>query len=243
MFGCRSFTGNTGVKRLSTVIIAGWAASTPRVLNKYGSFYEENGIKAKVLPLGIPQLWFSSFGKSAAHKRLQGIPKNEDIILHVFSGSSTSTLPYLIDGIKEKNFNLVGIIFDSCPTEFSIKPGLTAVKILKSEGKINPIVANVVSLAGIVVCWLIGPSVNRRAEKCWLCDEVKGVPHLYIYCKDDPVASAEFVESWISRQKDRGISVASHCWEGAAHVRHFQENPELYKKQLIEFLLKHQLIE
>ena len=223
-----------------TVVIAGWAASTARILDKYARLYENEGIETQIIPVGIPRLWFSPFGKAAAYKTLEKIPSNEEVIFHIFSGSSTAILPYLLDCItnNKRNLKLVGTVFDSCPVEFSSKSGLAAVKILVEQNHMNPIVAKGINIAGRTVDWLIGQSINERARLSWMNKELGRVPHLYIYSRNDVVVSVDFIQFWIEKQKERNVDVTSHLWDESAHVRHFQKNPELYKKQIGDFIEK-----
>ena len=138
---------------------------------------------------------------------------------------------------------LKGIIFDSSPVGYSLQAGLSAIEMLKRQGKMNPIAGMAIGMTGKVMNALLSDYMNRLARETWLCEQLRRVPHLYLYSKGDEVVGSDFIEEWAERQRERGVSVEAHCWQESAHVRLYQDDPEKYRKQVTDFLVKNRLIE
>ncbi|XP_076921953.1 uncharacterized protein LOC143583559 [Bidens hawaiensis] len=82
------------------------------------------------------------------------------------------------------------------------------------------------------------PAVNRRLSNVLL--QLKSgqpsCPQLYIYSSADKVIPAGSVESFIEVQQRMGHEVRSCNFKSTPHVDHFRHEPELYTKQLSQFL-------
>eukprot|EP00118_Oscarella_pearsei_P001307 m.7101 g.7101 ORF g.7101 m.7101 type:complete len:269 (+) comp17766_c0_seq1:353-1159(+) len=227
------------------VVLSGWASSKAKTLSKYADMYQELGLRTVCIPLTIPELWLRPLSRRKVSVWMKGqlsskaLPR--EAIFHVFSGSSSSHLTHLIDQTKKAQVSLKGIIFDSAPIGYSLQSGLDALKMLQRQGRMSTTMATSIGWIGRGMSALLKEKMNQLASKTWLSDDLKAIPHLYLYTKNDEVVSSDFIEEWIGKQKERAVSVLSHCWENSAHVCLFQDDPEKYKKQVIDFLARHNL--
>ncbi|KAK8613426.1 hypothetical protein V6N13_101188 [Hibiscus sabdariffa] len=82
------------------------------------------------------------------------------------------------------------------------------------------------------------PGVNRRLSDVigMLSSGQPTCPQLYIYSSADQVIPANYVESFIEKQKRSGHEVRACNFVSTPHVDHFRNDPELYTSQLSRFL-------
>ncbi|OMO78140.1 hypothetical protein CCACVL1_14636 [Corchorus capsularis] len=82
------------------------------------------------------------------------------------------------------------------------------------------------------------PTVNRRLSDVLglLSSEQPTCPQLYIYSSADRVIPADYVESFIEKQRRSGREVRACNFVSTPHVDHFRNDPKLYTNQLSQFL-------
>ncbi|XVE49705.1 hypothetical protein DITRI_Ditri01bG0102600 [Diplodiscus trichospermus] len=82
------------------------------------------------------------------------------------------------------------------------------------------------------------PGVNRRLSDVLglLSSGQPSCPQLYMYSSADRVIPADYVESFIERQKGCGREVRACNFVSTPHVDHFRNDPKLYTSQLTQFL-------
>ncbi|XP_062513900.1 transmembrane protein 53-A-like [Corticium candelabrum] len=224
-------------------IICGWAYSNRNALKRYAAIYSELGMQSEVITLSIPELWFYNLSSKAVEKKLDEFwtsnALQRPVIFQFFSGASSAILPVVVN-MMSRGFplQLKGIVFDSCPIEFRARSGLASVRLVQRQGTLNPIVGTVVSAIGLTVNVLLGPGIRQRMEKALMSESVR-VPQLFLYSSGDSVASKDYIEHWMKVQKERGVTVQSHCWQDSEHVRHLVDNPETYKQLVTNFVKTH----
>lgn len=64
------------------------------------------------------------------------------------------------------------------------------------------------------------------------------IPSLYIYSRQDLVASHELIEEAIQMFKDNEMEVYAECFADSYHVGHMQSDTERYQRALDDFLVK-----
>ena len=226
------------------VVLLGWTASRIKSIAKYANIYSELGMPCICVAPSLPEVWFASRGNAKAKKVLKGVEEISEegsgIVLHLFSGSSTTFLPTFIKDLtnKDSKHRLSGIVFDSGPVSFSVRPGIAAAKLMRQQGGFGPLAYYASCTGGIVVNGVLG-IIRRRSMRAMFDHPVMlQIPQLYLYSSSDSVALVEDIEDEMRLQVSRGVDVSSHCWHGSEHVRHFLEYPEEYTSQVNNFIHK-----
>ncbi|KAJ4830638.1 hypothetical protein Tsubulata_036750 [Turnera subulata] len=82
------------------------------------------------------------------------------------------------------------------------------------------------------------PAINRRLSGVLnlLSSGQPSCPQLYIYSSADKVIPADYVESFIEKQRKAGHEVRACNFVNTPHVDHFRNDPKLYSTQLSRFL-------
>ena len=220
-----------------------------KTMKKYNNVYQELGIPSISVAPSLPQVWFASHGNAKAKKMLKCVEENSEegsgVVLHLFSGSSTTFLPTFIKHLtnKDSKHHLSGIIFDSGPVSFSIESGLTAAKLMRRQGiGIGPLTYYASCTAGVMVSVVVGRTRRKSMRAMLDHPAMLQIPQLYLYSSSDSAISADKIEDEMKLQVSRGVDVSSHCWHGSEHVRHFLEYPEEYKSQVNKFMHKSGLL-
>lgn len=88
------------------------------------------------------------------------------------------------------------------------------------------------------VVFLKIPWINNRLSQVItvLSKEQPPCPQLYIYSTADKVIPSKMVESFMEKQRQQGRIVKSFNFESSPHVDHFRSFPEIYSKQVSNFL-------
>jgi len=89
------------------------------------------------------------------------------------------------------------------------------------------------------LAFLSGTDVGERFGLPFLFERGRWqtkVPYLYLYSDADSITNPSFVEETIERQREAGVSVSSHCFQGSPHVAHLLKYREEYKKEVALFV-------
>ena len=231
------------------VVILGWTASRAKTMKKYANIYSELGVPCICAAPSMPQVWFASYGSAKAKKMLKGVEENSEegsgVVLHLFSGSSTTFLPTFIKDLtnKDSKHHLSGIIFDSAPASYSARSGIAAARIIKQQGiDVNPLVYYASYAAGVTVTAIVGKTRRKSLRDVLDHPAMLQVPQLYLYSSSDSVIPMEYIEDEMRLQVSRGADVSSNCWHDSEHVRHFLKYPEEYTSQINKFMHKSGLL-
>ena len=121
-----------------------------------------------------------------------------------------------------------GLVFDSCPVDFTRTAGLAAVQHMR----ISALPKLIVSAAGMVVEWWSGSHIRQETSEATKAAPLQK-PALFLYCRQgDDVAPASMVERWAEQHIARGNRVYRHCWEKSEHVGHIRCHPQDYHQAL-----------
>lgn len=63
-------------------------------------------------------------------------------------------------------------------------------------------------------------------------------PQLYLYSDSDPLVDPKAVESFMESQRERGVEVTGHLFQGSGHCEHFRRHPHEYAMQISQFVSK-----
>ena len=234
----------TTLRSKGVVVLLGWTSSRIKSVLKYANIYKELGVPAICAAPSIPEVWFSSYGSTKAKKLLKSAEENSEersgVVLHLFSGASTTFLPTFIKDLTSKDgkLRLSGVIFDSGPVSFSVRPGLAAAKLMRQQGGFGPLAYYATCTTGIMVSSVVGRTRRKSMREMFDHLAMLQIPQLYLYSSSDSVALREDIEDEIRLQVSRGVDVSSHCWHATEHVRHFLEYPEEYTSQINQFMHK-----
>lgn len=224
-------------------MLLGWTGSRIKSVAKYASIYSELGIPCVCVAPTLAEVWLERYGNAKAKNILRSMDDSLEegcgVLLHLFSGASSTFLPAVVEKVanKETQLHISGVVFDSAPVLFSLRSGLAAAKLMKQQGGYGPLTYYASCAGGIVVNAIVG-NKRRKSMRAALDHPVIQVPQLYLYSSIDTVALVDDVEDEIALQVSRGTDVSRYCWNGSQHVKHFIEYPEEYALQINKFLHK-----
>ena len=235
----------TTLRSKGIVVLLGWTSARMRSILKYANIYKELGVPSVCAAPSIPEVWFSSYGSTKAKKLLKSAAENSKegsgVLLHLFSGASTTFLPTFIKDLTSEDGKhyLSGVIIDSGPVIFGISRGLAVAKLMRQQGVFGgPLAYYASCTTGIMVSGVVGRTRRKSMRDMFDHLAMLQIPQLYLYSSSDSVALMEDIEDEMRLQISRGVDVSSHCWHGSEHVRHFLEYPEEYASQINQFMHK-----
>lgn len=222
-------------------VLCGWVGSDTKTLGKYATVYNDLGLPAVCATLGAPQLLFNGLGVRFTADLFRAVSNNVDqptgIILHIFSGSSCSTLPYLSQNFPS-NLSLKTVIFDSGPTPYSYHSWNGAMTQMLKCRKINHLTFSLAKLLGVVLERVYGQrkrNIDARAR----ASEIFDVPQLYLHSDADSVIPSDSITEVINEQTNLGRIVERVQWKDSEHVKHLMRYPDEYCRSIYTFLDNH----
>ena len=248
------FPREVQVNTHSLALLVGWAESRQKVMAKFAAIYTRQGIPCLTIAPSIVPVWFTSIGNKLTSNLLTSVdsatPLSEqpmNLVMHLFSAAGTAVFPKLVEDLAKPNGILTTkiqpkcIIYDSGPVVFSYQTGMAAANLVYKQGGFSYPTYVASKFVGSMVNVLIG-SRKRSELTNALNSPLFDVPQLYLFSKADSVSSSEMAEEIMEKQRRRGRSVESFCWEDSEHVRHLTQHPEQYEKLVVDFLRKHDII-
>lgn len=78
---------------------------------------------------------------------------------------------------------------------------------------------------------------REEVEEAWM-NRSPTCPQLYLYSDSDPLVDPKAVESFMESQRERGVEVTGHLFQGSGHCEHFRRHPHEYAMQISQFVSK-----
>jgi hypothetical protein len=88
----------------------------------------------------------------AAQQQQGGAAAGRPVVVHLFSGAVSMFLGYIAECCDAGMLQLAGLVFDSCPVDYTRASGLSAVRQMALPRLAKPLVAG----AGVAVEWWTG---------------------------------------------------------------------------------------
>uniref|UniRef100_A0AC35UEV5 Transmembrane protein 53 n=1 Tax=Rhabditophanes sp. KR3021 TaxID=114890 RepID=A0AC35UEV5_9BILA len=239
------------------IVLIGWAGCQDRHLAKYAKIYETGGFDTIRLTVPIRKIrGLTCYDKFTGfiYERLAGIKDiaTKGIIFHVFSMNGGNTFLKVYEKyLQEKgDWNIKGVIFDSCPAD--VQPSQLALAITMTMypstkyGGISSILTQSMLYAHFLFerTWVYLHSlVNADAYSNYFAYfkllSMKTLPRnqLYIYSDADKICSSSSTEKFLEEQikvVDQTVLVAK--FDNSDHVQHYRAHPQEYTERCIKFV-------
>lgn len=221
------------------VVLLGWTGSSPRALRKYAAVWNALGCKTLAACPGVAQLWRPATVRTQVLRLCEALTQivaaGGPVVVHMFSGAVSMFLWHIAQCCSMGRLRVAGLVFDSCPVDYTRTSGLNAVRDMALPRLLRPLVAGV----GVVVEWWSG-ATKREQLVASTSHPVLQVPALYLYCAEgDNVAPKASVDSWATEHAARGNPVMRQCWTTSAHVGHLRLHEADYKRAVAAFCSVH----
>ena len=169
--------------------------------------------------------------------------KDNPIVFHVFSNAGGMLYRHISGLLSTPSFsklNVVGCIFDSCPTE----KGLVACgKAVLSMQGINIFLryAMALLLMGFFFFRILFYRLLNKEDTAldywdFMNTEQVKWPSLYLYSKADTIVNYRHVQSVIAERRRLGANISEVCWQDSIHVSHLAKHPREYSDRCLRFL-------
>jgi len=243
-------------------VVLGWGGALQKHLSRLRQFYLSEGYS--VISYISPMCCFLERGpisediNEIATSICRLLPEGTGRFhVHIHSNNGTMVWGALMLALRESYPDsltaLRGIVMDSAPR---IDPSLPKLWMhalgftfpcipimLRRNRYIHPIWTPVLFLYFLyrLIYLRFRPPANRRFTWLQLREVVLhgmpiAVPQLYIYSTKDQLISSAAVESFMSRQSERGIQTSSKRFSDTPHVQHLLRKELEYKETLLNFL-------
>ena len=236
-------------KSQAVCLLVGWSNSTNKVIGKYASIYTELGVPCIALAPKMSDVWFTSSGNKLCEAALkileekaaenQGSPLS--LVFHMFSGGIYVAFPKILeswshsDSVLKTSVVPKCMVFDSGPSDYTIRSGTAASKLLLEQGALNLLTYYIANAIGISTTFLIG-SHKKAVLRSALESDVLDLPQLYLHSRRDTVAPPDWVSTIMKEQQDKGRKVTSHTWDDSQHLRLYLDHKEEYTNKVHTFL-------
>lgn len=223
------------------VVLLGWTMSSPAALRKYAAAWNAIGCQTYAACPGVAQLWRPSTVRGQIVALSEGltnqttIDRQIPIVVHMFSAAVSMYLWHIAECCAMGKLRVVGLVFDSCPVDYTRESGLNAVREMGLAWPLRSLVAG----AGVVVEWWSGAEKRDQLTKS-VSHPTMQVPALYIYSEEgDQVAPHTSVERWATEHAARGNMVVRKFWAESQHVSHLRLHEADYKEAIAAFFNDH----
>ncbi|XP_035699540.1 transmembrane protein 53-A-like [Branchiostoma floridae] len=239
------------------VILLGWAGCKENHLAKYSSIHEQQGCITIRYIMPTYDIFFHTYkARTVAYKILELIfdlnLEGHPIFFHVFSNGGGFIYRYLTEMVASQRggqvgaLQIVGCIFDSCPSRRSLIVGMKA---LLTSMHHEPFLKrySVTFFFGIMVLfntlrswlsWLL-PFGFLRGEDDYYTAMKKDPsrwPQLFLYSRADKVVPYRQVEDVFEARKKLGVRVLAVAFENSPHVTHLVHHRDLYMHHCNSFV-------
>ena len=250
-FEHRPVEGDDGAAAL--VVLHGWTGSSPGALRKYAAAWNEAGCETLATCPGVSQLWRPGSVASLCEALCDALAaelaaRPRPLLLHFFSGAVTVFLAHLVTGLERRREGaggaadwrlrdrLAGVIFDSCPVEYTRQSGLAAARQMREQGALPAAATPLVVAGGVVMEWWSGARIRAELTES-LRAPCMQVPALFLFAdQGDDVAPAAAVRRWAAEHAARGNRCSRVCFPSSEHVSHLRHHPDRYRHELKHFL-------
>ena len=172
------------------VLLLGWTGSTPGALRKYAAVWNSMGCRTLAYTPGVWQLWRPATVQGLVEQLCEALTAaaRGPVLVHMFSGAVGMFLSHIIACCEATpSLRVAGLVFDSCPVDYTRESGLAAVKQMALPGVFVPFV----TAGGIVAEWWGGVE-GRERMAATMVHPATQVPACYLYCEEgDEVTSAK----------------------------------------------------
>ena len=173
------------------------------------------------------------------------------ILFHVFSNAGGMVYHQisrlLCAGTVEefRHVDVIGCIFDSCPTEKSIIVSTRAFVVSLPYPCWMRYILGFIFLvymfvihSGTILKDLFRVKSKFDPSDYWhyMLDEPSRWPQMYLYSKADKIVNYKYVEQVVDHRMKLGVDVTSHCYENSEHVAHLRKYRESYINLCTSFL-------
>ncbi|MEL6181514.1 MAG: DUF829 domain-containing protein [Myxococcota bacterium] len=240
------------------VVLLGWTGACHKHLDKYADIWLKQG--CHILQYCAKSQNFMPSGARREAQRIGAIvlrclqasdpAHRPKLVLQAFSNGGLTPMIPLLEAIDDpandlRRDDLLGIIMDSCPIEFTRDGGLMPVYTNLTHNKpqwfkwaawmlLYPIFSMCAFWAQITPPFDI--ERRYRVPVLWTTEWLRHIPFLYLYSASDPFTNASYVEEVIAQQRAFGMDVRALRWETSGHVRHLQTHEGEYKAACAAFL-------
>lgn len=225
------------------VLLYGWLGAKAKHLHKFSNFYTGLGFDVLRIKMEASQLMWLQRSQMICKDILefanQDSRKQQPILVHGFSvgGYLYSETLNMVISSKEQRYTSVGKricghIFDSPVDADGIAYGTS-----------RAVTDNIALQKIIEYSLAIQLRYLRRSslEHYWKMSAIfhnnpLEVPSLMLYSRADKIALTGPIEKAMKLWREKGVAVASKCWEDSKHVCHFQKYPVEYIELVNQFL-------
>uniref|UniRef100_H2Z7C5 Transmembrane protein 53 n=1 Tax=Ciona savignyi TaxID=51511 RepID=H2Z7C5_CIOSA len=234
----------------AVVFLLGWAGAQDKHLTKYSSVYEKQGCITIRYVHPINKVFGQDPSTSKEHKeaarKLLALLDDYDLLdnpvfVHSFSNGGYFVYRFLAEEFHKNEINVVGAIFDSCPSKLEYLVGTRG---LLYSGVLPNIFVSILCVLAFTVVYmfvkiklLLGlykepmmyEAMRDSPFHCW--------PHLFLYSTADVIVPAKHIEDMAAaRQKAGATLVVKHDFKSSPHVLHLKLFPELYVEKCLRFM-------
>jgi hypothetical protein len=228
----------------TTVVLFGWTGCSRPALRKYAQVWQGLGCATLACCGDIAKLWLPSRAAASVDQLARALVAHTSggpVVLHLFSGAPSMFLPSLCrhELAAALGVRIAGLVFDSCPVNFTRASGVAAVQQMREQKAIPALAAPLITAAGICVEWVNGGRMRQQLQEVMASALVAPHPALFLLCEaGDEVAPAEAVRHWARQHAiTSGGRVSLQSWLASQHVRHLLHHPAEYTATLRKFLL------
>ena len=220
-------------------ILLGWGNGPYKHLSKYSQLFEKHDFTTVCLTTSLSKLMIrpttmsNQYCADVMNAATELTNKNKDrpVIIMTFSNSGMFVFDPLIHHLQKQSLNLVGTMFDSCPTPINEKLVKSSENAALASLKSSPFKSVAKNIAR-AFSWLIVQTHSERTERPY------PGPQLFLYSEADHVIDYKDVEDFAKERMLIGADVRMKKFKSSKHVRHLNENPEEYTKEVDTFIQK-----
>nr|XP_002127410.1 transmembrane protein 53 isoform X1 [Ciona intestinalis] len=234
----------------AVVFLLGWAGAEDRHLAKYSNIYEKQGCITIRYVHPVSKVFGHDPSDSSEHKetarKLLALLDDYDLVenpvfVHAFSNGGYFVYRFLADEFQKNEVNVVGAIFDSCPSKLEY---LVATRGLLYSGVLPNMFVSILCIFvfTFLYMWvklkiLLGLTDGPLMYEAMQDSPFHSWPHLFLYSSADVIVPLRHIEDMaLAREKAGATLVVKHNFETSPHVLHLKQYPELYTEKCLSFV-------